>query len=92
MKLVTLTLCGVVFISPAVAQTTNCRPLLGGSYECDNGLTARPLPGGRMQFSDGVTSRRLPDGNIQFNSDGTRAAPEPGKICVRDVYGRYNCR
>ncbi len=82
----------LLLISPVVAQTTNCRALPTGGYECDNGLVARPLPGGGMEYSNGTTARPLPGGGMEFNSQGYRSQPIPGRVCIQDVYGRYTCQ
>jgi hypothetical protein len=92
MKLVILTLCGFVFISPAVAQSTNCRPLPGGGYQCSDGLRATPYPDGGLLFNDGTRSRPLPGGGFYIDSSNTRREPEglQRQICPKDNYGR--CR
>jgi len=69
------------------AQTINCRRLPTGGVECDNGIVVRPLPGGGFEQSDGVRGRTLPDGSLQLDTSGRRE-PSPGRLCIRDIYGR----
>jgi hypothetical protein len=92
MKLVTLTLCGFIFISPAVAQSTNCRPLPAGGYHCSDGLRATPYPDGGLLFNDGTRSRPQPGGGFEIDTSNTIREPvsRPGRICIKDIYGQ--CR
>ena len=78
--------------STAFAQTTNCRPLPTGGYQCDNGLRATPLPNGGMQYNDGTRSRPLPGGGVEFDSSNRirEPVPGPGQNCIKDIFGR--CR
>jgi hypothetical protein len=82
-------------ISMAFAQTTNCRPLPNGGYQCSDGLRATPLPNGGMQFNDGTRSKPLPGGGFEFDSSNRTREPVqgPGQICIKDIYGRnLSCR
>jgi hypothetical protein len=77
-------------IPTAFAQTTNCRPLPTGGYQCDNGLRATPLPNGGLLYNDGTRSRPLPGGGVEFDY-GNRIrepVPAPGRNCIKDVFGR----
>jgi len=79
----------------ALAQTTNCKPLPNGGYQCSDGLRATPPPNGGMQYNDGTRSRPLPGGGFEF--DSTNRIREPttgsGRNCTKDVYGQIlSCR
>ena len=48
-----------VIASIAAAQTTTCRQLSTGGYECSDGFRARSLPNGGLEYVDGTRSRSL---------------------------------
>lgn len=86
-----LLLAGIAFAclaGSASAQTVNCRRMMDGNMQCDNGTYIRQLPGGGMKSSDGTVTRPLQGGGFQIDSSGSRRDAEPGRLCIRDIYGR----
>lgn len=78
---------GLLLSASPLAAQTNCFRLPDGGMQCDNGLVTRPLPGGGFERSDGVVTRPLPGGGVQIDTSGADR-DRPGRICIRDVYGR----